>query len=161
MSSMIMNAIQSILKNIIRVGIVSSVDYRKGTAKVAFEDRDNLVSYDLDVLVKNSFRNKDYWLPDPEEQVLCLFLPIGNAQGFILGSLYSLEDKLPIKNENKRHIRFGDGTFIDYDRETHTLTIDFLHPEGGHIVINNATVKYNQTTQRGEPEWRSSEVLET
>ncbi|MDX5091601.1 phage baseplate assembly protein V [Lactobacillus crispatus] len=148
-----------LLKNLVRVGIVSSVDYQKGTAKVAFEDRDDMVSPDLQILGKNSYSNKDYWLPEPEEQVLCLFLPNGNAQGFILGSLYNDEDKLPIKNKNKRHVRFGDGTFIDYDRETHTLTIDFLLP--GKIVINNAEVIRNPTTQRGEPEWRSSEVLET
>ncbi|MFD2089555.1 phage baseplate assembly protein V [Brevibacillus brevis] len=82
----------------------------------------------MDILSRGSFLLKDYWLPDVNEQVWCLFLPTGNADGIILGSTYNQEDLVPIKNKNKRHIRFGDGTFIDYDRETHTLTIDFLHP---------------------------------
>ncbi|WP_219908494.1 phage baseplate assembly protein V, partial [Brevibacillus brevis] len=146
------------MKNILRVGIVSSVDERDATARVVFGDREDVVSYNMDILSRGSFLLKDYWLPDVNEQVWCLFLPTGNADGIILGSTYNQEDPVPIKNKNKRHIRFGDGTFIDYDRETHTLTIDFLHP--GKIVFNNAVITYNQTTQRGEPEWRSSEVLE-
>jgi len=117
-----------ILKNLIRVGRVSSVDPTACTARVAFEDQANLVSYKLPVLVRGSLQNKDYWLPDPGEQVLCLFLPSGNAQGFIIGSLYSNQDKPPMGSQNKRYINFSDGTTIEYDRATHTLMIDAKGP---------------------------------
>lgn len=117
-----------ILKNLLRVGIVSSVSPENCTARVAFKDKASTVSYDLPILVRGSFQVKDYWLPDPGEQVLCLFLPSGNAQGFILGSLYSKTDVPPVADANKRHISFPDGTTLEYDRATHTLKVDATGP---------------------------------
>lgn len=112
------------MNNLIRVGIVSSVDADTCTAKVAFTDQANTVSYDLPIIVRGSLSTKDYWLPDPNEQVLCLFLPTGISDGFILGAFYSEEDKPPVKDQNKRNITFADGTKIDYDQTNHKLTID-------------------------------------
>ncbi|MFD2087823.1 hypothetical protein ACFSND_21905 [Brevibacillus brevis] len=77
------------MKNILRVGIVSSVDERDATARVVFGDREDVVSYNMDILSRGSFLQKDYWLPDVNEQVWCLFLPTGNADGIILGSTYN------------------------------------------------------------------------
>ena len=127
-----------IFKNLIRVGIVSSTDPVKVTAKVAFTDKSAMVSYDLPILVRGSLKNKDYWMPDPDEQVVCLFLPSGNAQGFILGSLYSEKDKPPVTDGNKRHIKFSDGTIIEYDGATHTLTID---AKGSINVVTTGAVE--------------------
>jgi phage baseplate assembly protein V len=118
----------AVLKNLARVGRVSSINPADATVRVVFEDRENMVSYDLPVIVRQSMRNKDYWLPDVGEQVLCMFLPSGNAQGFCLGSFYSEVDTLPVSSQNKRHIRFEDGTSIEYDRGTHTLTIQAQGP---------------------------------
>ncbi len=115
-----------VLKNLIRVGRVSSLG--KATARVVFGDRQDMVSYDLNVVTRNSQDNKDYWMPDIGEQVVCLFLPSGNAQGFILGTIYSDADEPPVNDPNKRHMRFSDGTSIEYDRSTHTLTIDAQGP---------------------------------
>ena len=120
--------LDSVLKNLIRVGIVSSASPEACTARVAFGDRSSIVSYDLPVLVRGALQNKDYWLPDPGEQVVCLFLPSGNAQGFILGSLYSAKDAPPVSSRDKRHIKFSDGTTVEYDRGTHTMSIDAKGP---------------------------------
>ncbi|TEB13358.1 phage baseplate assembly protein V [Pelotomaculum propionicicum] len=117
-----------LLKNLIRVGIISSTSPENCTARVAFEDRAAMVSFDLPVLVRGSLQNKDYWMPEPGEQVVCLFLPSGVAQGFILGSVYSSKDNPPVTDGNKRHIKFADGTTIEYDRTTHTLAIDAKGP---------------------------------
>lgn len=123
-----------IFKNLIRVGIVSSTNPAVCTARVAFEDRSAVVSFDLPILVRGSLKTKDYWMPDPGEQVLCIFLPSGNAQGFILGSIYSEKDKPPVSDGDKRHISFSDGTQIEYDQSTHILTIDIKGPI--NIVVN-------------------------
>jgi phage baseplate assembly protein V len=123
------------LDDLIRVGKVSSIQPEKCTARVAFEDLDDVVSYELPILVRGSLQNKDYWMPEPDEQVVCLFLPSGNAQGFILGSIYSQQDTPPVSDVNKRHLAFPDGTFVEYDRQTHTLTIDAKGP------INIVTTK--------------------
>ncbi|MBE3586574.1 MAG: phage baseplate assembly protein V [Thermoanaerobacter sp.] len=117
-----------ILKNLIRVGRVSSINPGACAARVAFEDKSNVVSYELPILVRGSLETKDYWMPKPGEHVLCLFLPTGNAQGFILGAFFSESDKPPVADGNKRHIAFPDGTVIEYDAATHTLSIDAKGP---------------------------------
>lgn len=82
------------LKNLIRDGIVSSTDPATMTARVTFPDRDDLVSYPLEVLSHGSQDNKHYWMPGVGEQVLCLFLPQDNnlSQGYILGTTYNAKD---------------------------------------------------------------------
>jgi len=117
-----------ILKNLVRVGRVSSVDPDRCMARVAFEDKDEAVSHDLPVLVRGALAAKDYWLPSPGELVVCLYLPSGNSRGFVLGSLYSEANPPPVSNGDKRHISFVDGTRIEYDAGTHTLIIDAKGP---------------------------------
>ncbi|ABO49751.1 phage baseplate assembly protein V [Desulforamulus reducens MI-1] len=114
--------------DLIRVGQISSVNPEKCTARVMFQDKSDVVSYDLPVMVRGSLNNKDYWIPAPGEQVICLFLSSGVAQGFVLGSIYSEKDKPPVKDSNKRHISFSDGTKIEYDAATHTLTVNATGP---------------------------------
>jgi len=43
---------------VIRIGIVSSIDAEKGTARVIFDDLDNLVSYNLPILFPATLKNK-------------------------------------------------------------------------------------------------------
>ncbi|WP_025847595.1 phage baseplate assembly protein V [Paenibacillus ehimensis] len=107
----------------IRVGKVSSINPKECSARVAFEDRSDVVSFELPILVRGSIGTLDYWMPAPGEQVVCLFLPSGAAQGFILGAFYSESDPPPVKDAAKRHITFPDGTTIEYDATTHILNI--------------------------------------
>jgi phage baseplate assembly protein V len=128
----------SVLKNLIRVGRISSTDPTACTARVAFEDKSNMVSYELPILVKGSLQNKDYWMPVPGEQVVCLFLPSGNAQGFILGAFYSKKDQPPVVDGNKRHISFSDGGYIEYDSSTNTLTISADVTVDGNLEVTGS-----------------------
>ena len=123
--------------NIIRIGEVSSIDPAKGTARVAFDDEDSMVSYDLPVIQRNTLENHDYWMPDIGEDVLCVFLPTGSEDGFILGSFYADEIRPPASTENIRMVEFADGTKVSYNRESHELkaTID-----GTEIKANRDTV---------------------
>lgn len=116
------------LESLIRVGRVSSINPAAATARVAYEDRSKMVSAELPVLVRGSRNNKDYWMPDPGEQVLCLFLPNGRGQGYIVGSFYSAADSPPVTTEQKRSMIFADGTKVEYDTLTSTLTIDARGP---------------------------------
>lgn len=121
----------------VRAGIVSSVNPATCTARVAFPDMTNMVSYELPVLVRGAAANKDYWLPAPGEQVVCVFMPNGNVQGFILGSIYSEKDKPPVADSNKRNVTFSDGMSIEYDSATHSLSID---AKGPIHIVGNVTV---------------------
>lgn len=115
------------LKNIVRVGRISSINPSRCTARVLF-DAQGIVSYDLQIIVPQTLKNKDYYLPDVGEHVVCLFLPTGNAEGFVLGAVYTDTEQVPVNNPDKRTMRFADGTVIEYDRATHTLNIDAAGP---------------------------------
>lgn len=112
-------AVYEILKGLIKLGEVSSVDAAAGTARVVFDDDDSIVSGELQVLHRNTFANKDYNMPDVGEDVLCIFLPTGTEDGFILGSVYAEEVKPPAETIEKRVIEFSDGARFEYDRENH------------------------------------------
>ena len=101
--------------NWIRIGEVSTVDPKKCTARVVFDDEDGFVSNDLPVIQRNTQDVKDYWLPAVGEDVLCLFLPCGEEDGFILGSFYADEIEPPVSSETKRYIEFTDGAKFEYD----------------------------------------------
>lgn len=139
-----MQAMQSVLINIIRVGVVSSIDEATATAKVAFKEfSGDIVSYDLPILVKQSLANKDYWMPDINEQVLCIFLPTGMAQGFILGAIYSDVDKPETIGKDIRRVKFSDGTIIEYDRAAHKLTANCV----GDVVVTCKNLTVNVETK--------------
>ena len=48
--------LESIVANLFRVGTVSSINEEAATARVTFSDRDNVVSYDLPVITKNTLK---------------------------------------------------------------------------------------------------------
>lgn len=75
-------------RNLIRSGRVNSVNKTEGTVRVLFEDRDNLISNDLPVLESAA-------IPDPGDQVLCIFLGNGIEDGFCLGRFFSKENPPP------------------------------------------------------------------
>lgn len=139
------------IKKLIRVGTVSSVNPAAGTVRVAFAAQDDMVTYELPVITRGSKNNKDYWLPDVDEQVLCLFLPNtsgrGVCEGFVLGTFYSSVDA-PVENSGDVHaVKYGDGTIIKHDRSTGKLTInatgDIDIIAGGKITINGQTIYLN------------------
>ena len=68
------------LDSIVRIGIVSSVDLSNRTARVIFRDKNNMVSGPLKVVTQGSA-----WLPIIGQMALCLYLPDGESDGFVLG----------------------------------------------------------------------------
>ena len=115
--------VQELLNGLIKIGEVSSSDPAMGTARVLFDDDDSLVSYDLQVLQRNTFKNHDYAMPDVGEDVLCLFLPTGTEEGFILGSLYAGEVMPKESSGDVRSVVFADGSRLSFNRSTSELDI--------------------------------------
>lgn len=108
----------------IKVGKVVAIDEKTCKVRVQLLDNDGVITYWLPVIVNKSKDDKFYWLPDIDEEVLVAFLDNGIEQGFVLGAAYNEKDKTPIQDKDKYHIRFADGTVIEYDRKNHKLTID-------------------------------------
>lgn len=75
---------EGVIRNLIRVGRISTLDKLKGTCRVMFDDKDNIVSGELCIM---EFVNLDKL--NIEDQVLCIFLPNGIQVGFCLGKFYS------------------------------------------------------------------------
>lgn len=71
------------LKNIVRIGRVSTVNAENRTARVIFQDKANLVSGPL-IVLKNQ---PSMWLPHVGQLVLCLYLPNGESDGFVIGGI--------------------------------------------------------------------------
>lgn len=126
-----------VVTRLVRVGEVVSVDEQRGTVRVEFKDADGVVSYPLPVLSSKTHEDKAIHLPDLGEHVVCIFLPNGQEEGFVLGAFYSTADEVPVASRDKRHIRFKDGSWFEYDRSTHKLS--------GHVVGGDAELRVDKT----------------
>lgn len=131
-----MNAMD-LIRNLVRVGTVSSVDYKAGTVRVTFPDRDNMVSDELPVLIPGGY-GKSNPIPAAGESVVCLFLGNGLHAGYCLGTFY---DELPGTPE-QNGVYFEDGSYVYYDRTTQTLqvrAVSGVKIDGDLIVTGSIT----------------------
>lgn len=118
-----MSDVQDVLAQTIRVGFVTA--RQPETMRVQVELKDTvtqpLSSAWLPVLCPRASGDLAYDLPDVGDQVLCLFLPYGLEQGFVVGAMYGKASP-PVSSGDKWHRRFQDGTVLEYDRAAHKLT---------------------------------------
>lgn len=116
------------LKQLIRWGVIVSVN-KNNTARVQFSDIDDIVSYDLRILVNNANKNKYQAPPDIGCNALCIMMPTGHSDGFIIGTFYNEKNPAPIGSlDQVMHWTFEDGTVLDYDKSTSTLKADVKGP---------------------------------
>ncbi|MBP2655896.1 MAG: phage baseplate assembly protein [Firmicutes bacterium] len=111
-------------KNLFRVGTVSAIDEANQLVRVAFDDLDDTVSPWLQVAAWGAYTDDNYWLPDPDEQVLCLFMPTGNSDGYVLFSVRGTDNAPSNGAQGRRYIKFGDGSTVQFDRSSSAMTID-------------------------------------
>lgn len=135
----LIQAVYLVLSQAIRIGIVTKTDPGKKTVRALFNDADQMESYDLKVLAHKTHLDKCYWMPDVGEQVLCICLPFGHEQGFVLGAFYSKEDTVPVVSQDKRHVLFNDGTFFEYDRAEHHGVLDMTACDGVFEIFTGTT----------------------
>ena len=123
------------IKSLIRCGKVSAVIAERCAVRVVFDDLDSLVSAELFVL-QSPLRH----LPDVGDSVVCLMAPNDeHGSGFVLGSFYTEKNIPPAQNQNISMIKFGDGTEIKCDRESHELRINCT----GKIFISGKEIHLN------------------
>ena len=83
---------EGIIKNMVRIGIVTDVDEEKRLVRVRFPDK-QLTSGWLFLLKSPStienINDDDIkpWIPEVDDKVLCLYIPVFNGDGFVLGAL--------------------------------------------------------------------------
>ncbi len=87
------------LKNIVRKGIVQSVDAAGMKARVKFGDKGGIVSGELHILTSNHPIDEkkveghmhsvslEPWIPSIGSMVLCIMIPDGDGEGYIAGEI--------------------------------------------------------------------------
>ena len=102
----------------LRLGRISTINYKDGTARVLYTDRDQAVTAELPLL---SF---EYRMPAIDDFVLVCHLPNGGAAGIILG---------PVWNDNNRPPEGKEGLYRkDLDK---TPGKCFLRYDGNELQI--------------------------
>lgn len=113
------------LSKYIFIGIVSQYGKTPGTVIVRRPDKDDRTTAELKIVSRCTHKTKDYWMPDIDDQVLCLLLPNtsgkGPGEGFVLGALYSEKDPPAESNPNVRSVRYKDGSYIVNDSGSMTI----------------------------------------
>ena len=107
----------------LRFGIVSQINPLLCQARVNFGDDDS-TSYWLPVLQTKTLKDKFYSMPDINEQVVCL-MDQNSEDGVILGAIYSNADKPAVTSEKQLSVNLENGSQINANKETDTLTIIF------------------------------------
>jgi phage baseplate assembly protein V len=131
------------INDIFRVGEVVETDPDKCMVRVKFPDADELVSGWLQVLQRQTLKNKNYYMPDIEELVACIFLGNGSVAGFVMGAVYNDKDTPPYNGQDSYYTEYGDKTLFQYERRLHEMQINLK----GNI---NATVDGNEGGEESE-----------
>ena len=129
---------------VFKVGVVSEIDPATCTARVRFDDLDGLETMHLPVGMQKTLKDKSYWMPDVGEHVACL-LDFNAEAGVILCAIYSEQDAPPVNDPDKKHVRFDDGTWVEYDRKTHRMKVECvgaidIHAEGQIDIRSNSRI---------------------
>ena len=122
-----------------RVGLVKQQDLQGARVRVAFPDRDQLLSYWLPIVFTKTQNDKGYWVPDIGEQVVCLMDEHDEA-GAVLGAIYSSADTPPVRSADKYHMSFKDGANVEYDRAAHALVVSLPNGATMSISANGASI---------------------
>ena len=105
----------------LKFGTVTNINPKTAKARVEFAD-DNITSYWLTILQKKTLKDKYYSVVDIGEQVACL-MDENSEDGVILGAIYTSLDEVPAISNLQHLIKFEDGSFVEFNRETEMLTV--------------------------------------
>lgn len=123
------------MKDIIRTGEVSSIDFKNGMIKVTYPDRDNDVTDSIPYLSLNG----EYKMPNEGDMVVVLHLSNGSSFGIALGTFWSDGNK-PYKTGKglyrKELSNALNEAYFEYDSSTNTLI----------IKANNVVIQSNKGT---------------
>lgn len=130
------------LSMVIRVGEVTATNPAAHKVTVTHDDDDGQTSGELPVIVPNTLANRDHALPDVGEDVLCIYLPTGTEEGFVIGSFYAGNVQNPESSQDVRATTYKDDTRFAYDRSKHEWTID---NEDTHVKLNRDQISMDVT----------------
>lgn len=112
--------IQRLLRNLIRVGVVTHVNTADALCRVQTGD---MTTGWLNWLTRRAGRSRDWWAPSIGEQVLILSIGGELDTAFVLPGIYSDDNPAPSASADAYHVSFPDGAVIEYEPATGALTV--------------------------------------
>lgn len=146
---------ERLLANLIRVGVVAALD--EANARVTV-NTGGLTTDWLPWITARAGATRTWSAPRPGEQVLVLS-PCGDpAQAVVLPAIYQDDHPAPAASQNVEHVVFPDGSTVDYNSSTNTLTVSVSG--SGNVIVNcqqatvnaadHVTLNTPQTTCKGK-----------
>jgi phage baseplate assembly protein V len=129
------------LGNLVRMGTITELD--QANARVKVDLGDSTTEW-LPWVTARAGATRTWSAPRPGEQVMVL-APSGElAQGVVLPSIFQDAHPAPSNTQDVEHTEYPDGTTVDYNSATNTLTVTVA--AAGNVVINckHATVNADQ-----------------
>ena len=112
--------IQRLLRNMIRVGVVTHVNTADALCRV---QTGGMTTGWLNWLTRRAGRSRDWWAPSIGEQVLILSIGGELDTAFVLPGIYSDDNPAPSVSADAYHVSFPDGAIIEYEPATGALTV--------------------------------------
>jgi phage baseplate assembly protein V len=112
--------IQRLLRNVIRVGVVTHVNTADTLCRV---QTGGMTTSWLNWLTRRAGRSRDWWAPSIGEQVLILSIGGELDTAFVLPGIYSDDNPAPSVSADAYHVSFPDGAVIEYEPATGALTV--------------------------------------
>lgn len=115
-----------LLHNLLRFGVVASVDHAAGTCTVRTGE---LVTRAMPWLVQRAGDARTWWAPSVGEQVVLLCPGGDTTRGVVQPAIYSNAAARPEGSDTAHVTSYPDGAQVSYDPESHKLVA--LLPAGG------------------------------
>lgn len=146
-----------LIGNLLMIGVVRELDEAGGRVRV---DADGMLTDWIPWLERRAGPGVRSWCaPEPGEQVV-LACPYGDpGQALVLGSLYQDRFPAPADTRQLQRTQYADGSLIEYDRETTTLTITV---GSGKVIVNcaNAEVHASESVLLDTPSIKATGDLD-
>ena len=141
MSGYDIGELQRQLSNLFRIGKVKELDEANARVKL---DVSGLTTDWLPWGAARAGKTKNWSAPQIGEQVM-MASPFGDmGQGVIIGSLFSDENPAPAASKDQETTVYPDGSTVDYNSATNTLTVTVA--AGGNVVVNCQVATVNAAT---------------
>lgn len=150
-----LNDLARLLRNLIRIGIVTKVDTDKALCRV---ETGGITTDWLHWLTSRAGRSRTWWAPSVGEQVLVLAIGGELDTAFVLPGIYSDDHPAPSASADALHVSFPDGAVIEYEPETGALTVSGIKTasvtasESVVVTVPVVTVKASQKITLDTPE---------
>ena len=124
------------IANMVMLGVVSELDEAQARVRV---DCDGMRTDWIPWTERRAGPGVRTWsAPEVGEQVV-VAAPYGDpTQGVVIGSVFQESHDAPASLKTKHRTEYGDGTVVEYDRDSTTLTVNV---GSGKVIVNCATAQ--------------------